>query len=236
MTKESKNAGDMDRNVWEYRPYSQLDYWLTRAVRRALVIYYTLYHRVETCGTENIPESGAVILASNHGSHLDPPLVGTLTKRHIYYMAKEELFRTQWFGKAIRRFGAFPIRRGQADRRAIRFCRDLLNDGQVLLMFPEGTRSPDGKLHEPQSGISFIIDMMPDTPIVPVFIDGSFESWKPGKRGPRPRKIRVYCGKAFRLSELNLKAEVKKQLYQEIGDEIMSQISAAPVSVSKKTT
>ena len=96
-------------------------------------------------GTENIPATGPTLVVSNHISNFDPPLLGlALRPRQTYYFAKSELFRIAPVGRFFRATGAFPVRRGQADRGAFRAARDVLARGECLLWFPEGTRSREG--------------------------------------------------------------------------------------------
>lgn len=193
-------------------------------VRNTVLILAKLYFRVSVKGGHNIPKTGPVLLAVSHASHLDPPLVSITTRRHIRFMAKMELFGNPKFGWLIRNLGAFPIKRGESDRNALRFSAQVLKDGQPLLVFPEGSRSKTGKLGEAQTGISMIINQVPEAAIVPIRIDGSYDAWPPGQKYPSPRKIRIHIGKAFRLSDLEDLPTVKKQLYQEIGRRIMTQI------------
>jgi 1-acyl-sn-glycerol-3-phosphate acyltransferase len=184
--------------------------------------------RLSVRGRENIPRKGPLIVVSNHASHADPPLVAVAVKsRRFAFMAKAELFRAGWFGKFLGWVGAFPVRRGMGDRSAIRYAREVLENGQTLLLFPEGTRSRDGSLGKPQSGIGMLIKQFPDATILPLYIEGSYQAWPPGKKFPAFRKVVIHIGKGFRTSELKVQTEVKKQLYREIGEEIMSKISNA---------
>lgn len=106
-------------------------------------------------GRENIPK-GAVIYASNHRSNADPPLVAIGSKGLLTFMAKEELFRNKFFGALIRSLGAFPVSRGKGDMEVIDKAVENLNNGRSLMIFPEGTRSKDGKVHNGHSGAALI--------------------------------------------------------------------------------
>ena len=107
---------------------------------------FKLWLRLEVRGTEHIPARGPVVLACNHLSLLDPPVLGEAATRRIHCMAKEELFHNPIFGYIIRSLGAFPVRRGAADRNAIKHGMELLKRGEVVAVFPEGTRSKTGAL------------------------------------------------------------------------------------------
>src|SRR5690242_17880575 len=108
-------------------------------------VYFRIYHRGQIVGAEHTPKQGALILAGNHVSFLDPPFFGQACPREAYYMARDTLFR-HWLGGAIlRSWNCVPLSRERGDIGALRTMLRLLDDGKAVLMFPEGTRSPDGK-------------------------------------------------------------------------------------------
>lgn len=119
-----------------------------------------------------VPKSGPVILASNHISNLDPPVVGVGIWRPCAYMAKEELFAKPFFAWFISQLYAFPVKRGTADRASLKRALDLLEHGWALVMFPEGTRSETGELQEAEMGIGMIA-YRSGAPVVPVFVHGT---------------------------------------------------------------
>lgn len=121
-------------------------------VRFALSIAFNLHYK----GRENIPKDTAVIYASNHRTNADPPLVGCATPGKHAFMAKEELFKNKLFGGLIRSVGAFPVSRGKGDTSVIDKSVEALNSGRSLFIFPEGTRSKDGKIHKGHSGAALI--------------------------------------------------------------------------------
>ena len=116
-------------------------------VKNLFKILFTIFLRLKVEGTENIPKDGPLVIASNHLSLLDPPVLGTAATRKVHFMAKEELF-VPVLGTIYKILGAFPVRRGGADRAAIKHGIDILESGQVLAIFPEGTRSKTGELGE----------------------------------------------------------------------------------------
>ena len=125
--------------------------------------------RTKVIGVENVPKEGALIVAANHLSNFDPPFLGTFLGREICYMAKEELFKNPIFAAAIRALHVFPVKRGTADKTAIKHAVKLLKDGQCLGIFPEGTRSKTGKIGKAEPGVS-LIAAMTKAPVVPALI------------------------------------------------------------------
>ena len=112
-----------------------------KIVRAILDFFFFIVFRLHVEGRENVPEKGAIIVAPNHKSYWDPPMIGVAFKtRIVHFMAKEELFKNPVFGWVIRQLGTFPVRRGVTDRAAIRQAVKVLKDGYPLGIFPEGTR------------------------------------------------------------------------------------------------
>lgn len=128
--------------------------------------------RWQVFGRENVPATGGLIIAANHSSSWDPILLGCALKREVYYMGKEELFNqplSSWFYTNVH---AFPVKRGAPDRKAIRKAIDILQQGLVLGIFPEGTRVENGQEVEPQSGVA-LLALKARVPVVPVGLKGS---------------------------------------------------------------
>lgn len=197
-----------------------------QATRWSILAFAKPYLRISYHGWRNLPETGPVIVACNHASHLDPPLMGACFPRQLAFLGKSELFKAP-LGPVIRRLGAFPIKRGAGDRAAMRLVIQLLDEGWPVLMFPEGTRTQDGNLQEPQMGISMIVMQRPEVPILPVRLDGTFQALGPGRKFPSPAKVRVTVGKPFTIKELEGLPTVKKQLYRAVADRIMDKIRTA---------
>ncbi|UQT40709.1 1-acyl-sn-glycerol-3-phosphate acyltransferase [Acidaminococcus intestini] len=142
-----------------------------RFVQLLFRVLFSIFFRLETIGRENIPHEGPVVIASNHVSLLDPPMIGTAASRPIHFMAKSELF-VPVLGTLYRSLGAFPVHRGAADTHAIRHALKLLKDRKVLGIFPEGHRIRTGKLGKAEPG-AMAIAIKGKAQVVPTAILGS---------------------------------------------------------------
>lgn len=166
--------------------------------------------RIKVIGKENIPKEGPVIICSNHISNFDPPVVGLTNKRPVSFMAKAELFDKTLTGWLMRKIRAFPVRRGLSDRRALRNGLKLLENDQVLGLFPEGTRSKDLKLGKGLAGAGFFA-LRSQAKVVPCAIIGPYRPF---------RRLHVVYGEPVDFEELrNNKASA-----QEAADLIMEEI------------
>ena len=148
-----------------------------------LRILFRVVFRWRITGLENIPVGGAV-LSPNHLSFWDIPLIALAVPRRVHFMAKEELFRIPVFGFIIRSLLAFPVKRGAPDRNAIRYAIEKLQEGDIVLVFPEGTRSKTGKLGEFKPG-AFLIAVKAGAPTIPAVIIGTNRMLR--SSGPFPR-------------------------------------------------
>jgi 1-acyl-sn-glycerol-3-phosphate acyltransferase len=148
---------------------------------RVVNVILRLVFRFSRAGMEHLPSSGGTLIVSNHLSFKDPVLVGAgALPRPVHFMAKVELFRVPILGGVIRRLGAFPVRRGAADRDAIRTARELLAAGEAVVMFPEGTRSRDGRLRPAFPGAGSLA-LEPGITVVPAAVWGSQRRFGPIK-------------------------------------------------------
>ena len=188
-----------------------------------LSILFRFTGGVTLIGRENIPRAGGVILAPNHISYVDPPIVGCYLRRQVHYMAKEELFRSKLMGAWMRWVGAFPVRRGTADRKALKHAIDLLNQGRVVCIFPEGTRSPDGKLQDPELGIG-LIALKSQAPIVPVAVIGTDKVLPPNSKRLYRHRVKIVYGKPLTFPQ-PVQSKESRQLLEEVGRATMSAIS-----------
>lgn len=157
--------------------------------------------RREIQGKGNVPTEGSLIVVANHLNIADPPILSACLQRRIVYMAKEESFRHPVQGPLVRGFRAFPVRRGQLDRRALRWSQQTLKEGLALGMFPEGTRSKTATLQPARSGTA-LIALRSGSSILPVGITGTEKVLKPGFLFGRVR-IKVNIGEPFTLPPID---------------------------------
>jgi 1-acyl-sn-glycerol-3-phosphate acyltransferase len=159
------------------------------------------FGRLKVVGRDNVPKTGGVLLAANHTSYADPPLVGIGAPRMIHFMAKSELFDVPVMGKLIARVGAFPVRRGAADRQALRIAHELLTGGEAVVIFFEGGRSPDGRLMPPELGPAMIA-LRAGVPIVPVAIINADTMLPPKGKGLHFTHVTVIYGEPLTFPHL----------------------------------
>jgi len=156
----------------------------------AVWLFGRAYFGVRFEGVENIPPEGPLIIASNHVTYADPPLISLAVRRPIYFMAWRRLFDVPLFGSLIRFLRAFPLETESADPTAVRGAARLLKAGQAVMIFPEGGRTPDGRLQRFKPG-AFRLACSQGAAILPVTIVGGHESWPPRRVLPRPGRITI---------------------------------------------
>ena len=174
-------------------------------------------------GQENLIEEGPAIMAANHQSYLDPPLVGITCRKELYYLARKTLFQKKLFGPIIARVNARPVDLSRGDISALRTVINLLKEGHRTLIFPEGTRSLTGQIQQARPGIGMIVAKTL-APVVPMRIFGSFEAWPKGGK-IRPRPITVVVGKPLRFKKENF-ATNNREVYQQISEQVLAAIAA----------
>ena len=185
-------------------------------------IWFGLVLRTRVIGAENIPKDGAFILAANHVSNWDPPFLGTFMSREVCYMGKEELFSNPVMAWVCRNLHVFPVKRGAADKSAIKTAIKLLKDGKCFGIFPEGTRSKTGKLGKAEPGVS-LIAAMTKAPIIPAAIVNTEKIFSREKFLPR---LAVVYGKP-----MNFTGSTKdKQALADFAHELMQEIAKLKAS------
>lgn len=167
-------------------------YWIVRAFLQPAI---HLYFRLRRTGQDHIPD-GPVVLAANHRSFLDPFIVATCTFRPVYFVAKKELFDRRWQGWLLNRLGAFPVKRGQSDEDTMQTALALLDRGEAVVIFPEGTRHREGPVRSPRRGVGRLA-LESGAPVVPVAITGT-ENARRGWR-IKPVKVSIRCGRPLRF-------------------------------------
>lgn len=191
-------------------------------VRTLALVLSKLLFRLQVFGRNNIPLQGGFILASNHTSYLDPPVLAAACPRALAFLAIEHLFKNAVFGWFITALNAFPLKSKSADLRALRWALGRLKDGKAVIIFPEGGRTADGELTEPMKGIGFLATKA-DASIVPAFIDGSNRALPINSKFIRPKKIKVYFGQPIKLEQFNPQLK-DSNLYQCIAQRTMEEI------------
>jgi len=192
-------------------------YWCVRTATRAA---FSATGSWEVIGPEKRLESGGAIIAANHASFLDPPIVASAYEREIAFLARRTLFKGIG-GWLYPKLNAFPIDRDHADLKSMKTILSKLRDGNRVLMFPEGTRTTDGKLQSAKPGLGMLVAKSA-VPVQPVRIFGTFEAW-PRHGKFRPKKITVVIGDPVDFKKADLR-EKSRESYQRISDQIMAAI------------
>jgi 1-acyl-sn-glycerol-3-phosphate acyltransferase len=190
-------------------------YWLVRGL---LQPFFLIYLRMDRFGREHIPREGPAIIASNHRSFFDPFVIGTMARRPLYYVAKEELFSNRLLGWLLSALGAFPVRRGAGDQDTIVTAKALLARGEIVLIFPEGTRTRPGPLGTPHRGVGRLA-LETGVPVVPLAIIGT-EAIRRGWR-IRPHKVRLRAGSPLTFPRIE---EVSPELAGAATDRVWSRV------------
>ncbi len=172
--------------------------------------------RLHAYGRDRMPGDGGVVVACNHFSWIDPVVLGAVSRRTLYYMAKVEAHRVPGLGAFIRLFGCFPVRRGESDREAVRTMRQVVRDGHALGLFVEGTRQLSGVPGPVQPGAAMVA-VQEGAPIIPVAVHGS-QTWRPGNLHPvsiafgEPLLLEGLPrgGKGYREASVIVQAEIKQ--------------------------
>jgi len=186
-------------------------------LRPVCILLCKIFFGIRVYGKKNIPKKGGFILASNHCSHLDPVVLGVACPRRLNFMARHDLFFNPFFSRLISALGAFPVRRGYADRFALREAMKRLNRREALVLFPEGARQAASGNNDaiPQAGIGFLASKL-NVPVIPAYIEGTQYALPKGARRIRPARVSVSFGE---------KIDIERRLpYHELAQAIMANI------------
>ena len=197
----------------EIKPYSEIGYkiWFkVRPVIKALL-------RIKVNGLENFPDKSGFIIAANHRSYLDPPIINTISPFPVMFMAKEELFKVPILGNFIKKAGAIPVERGRKATKSLIKALELLKEGYTVGIFPEGTRANPGEYLKPQPGVGLLVSKA-NVPVVPVKIEGADKVFPNNSKFPKlfTAPIEVTVGKPLQFDE--------SYSYEDISNEIMEVI------------
>jgi len=201
-------------------------YWLGWRGWRAV---FRLYFRWRVFNPERVPQTGGVVLASNHASYVDPPLVGAGLQRPIAYLARATLFNFAPMAWLLRNWNVVPVDRDGGSGAGLRVILDRLRAGSAIILFPEGTRTRDGQLQPARSGIGLIV-IKSEEPVVPVRVFGTYEAYGRHMPVPLPRRMTVKYGEPMRFERLRAEAKSAsknrvKEIYQEVADEILRAVA-----------
>ena len=197
-------------------------YWLARGfVYLCLLVKY----RMRVFGREHVPARGGAIIAANHCSYLDPPVMGGANSRRVvHFLARDTLLSNpiaKWF---FPRVAVIPLDRTKGDLGALKKAIGILKEGRVVGLFPEGTRSPDGRMRAAKGGIGFLIAKS-EVPVVPLHISGTFAAFPKGAKKMQPSRIVARYGPPISPEEIRA-AMPKKNDYEAVGALVMSRIRA----------
>jgi len=192
-------------------------------IRFLSIVLFKIFFRLDVLDRENIPAKGGFLLAGNHMSYLDPPLIAVACPRAASFLAKESLFSNKFFGGFIARLHAFPLKSHSPNMKALRWAISELKAGKVIGIFPEGARSADDRLHRPLPGVG-LLAVKANVPIVPVFIEGSNRALPVGSKFIRFfTKIRVYFGAPIYPKEVD--NYLSKDFYERLAEKTMEAIA-----------
>ncbi len=172
-----------------------------RFARWCCKVFCNLFFRIHIYGRENVPDKGAVVLVGNHQSYLDPVFCGIPLKRPLYFLARDSLWKSKFFGWLISSVNTIPVRQGKADLSAMRKVIGKLKEGWGVCLFPEGTRTSDGKITAFKPGFGLLC-RRGGAAVVPVLIDGAFECWPRHRKIFSPGRIDVCFGKVITAGEV----------------------------------
>jgi 1-acyl-sn-glycerol-3-phosphate acyltransferase len=194
-------------------PYSEIGYkvfFKTKPLLKKIL-------RINVSGLENIPLEGGCILAANHRSHLDPPIINIISPRPVIFLAKKELFEVPILGWFIKKAGAIPVKRDSRDTTTIKKSIQLLKEGYVIGIFPEGTRSKPGEFRKPQPGVGYLIEKA-KVPVIPILIEGADKVLPVNSKFPKLFKynIDVKVGKPIHFEGLTSYESLAEKVMHEI--------------------
>jgi 1-acyl-sn-glycerol-3-phosphate acyltransferase len=197
--------------------------WYTAGYNLSKALARTLFS-FKVAHPERIIETGGALLAMNHQSFLDPPLAGICCKRQIYFLARKSLLDWPVLGPILPKLNVVPVNQERADMSALKTVIKLVRAGNCTVVFPEGSRTPDGRLQPAQAGIGLIIAKTL-VPVIPMRIFGAHEAFPIGAKFPKLRPITIVVGEPIKFTEADLAGE-GREVYQRLSERVMERIAA----------
>jgi 1-acyl-sn-glycerol-3-phosphate acyltransferase len=181
-----------------------------------------LFFRFRTEGEQLFPQTGGVIVAANHASFFDIPLLGCAIRRRVVFLGRANLFPNRWLSWILQRLGWIPLKTHRLDRKAFGLALDHLKAGTPVVIFPEGTRTEDGYLQTGRPGIGYLVEES-QCQVIPAYISGTFKVLPIKAKWPKLFPVTVFFGESIRFSKKE--ASNKKQEYEQIGQTVMEHIA-----------
>jgi 1-acyl-sn-glycerol-3-phosphate acyltransferase len=205
-----------------------------RILRRAFTLLLGVWFRPKVVGREHVPATGPVILAPVHRSFADFGFAAFCTDRKLFFMTKDSLWKNKWLGRLLLYVGAFPVHRESADREALQRAEEVLNRGQCLVLFPEGTRREGPAIENLMEGAAFL-SARTGAPIVPIGIGGSDLSMPKGTTIPKPYTIHVVIGPPMPPPARTGGGRVSRSAVHAASDELVGRLQAVYDESKAKT-
>ena len=223
------------RGVWRPRKPSAraevFDRWLYRVCRSSIHVFARAYWRLSIDGTANLPPAGAYVVAPVHRSNIDTPLIGCITRRRLRFLGKDTLWKNRGSARFFSALGGFPVHRGTVDRDALRRCIEVVEAGEPLVLFAEGTRQSGPLVHELFEGAAYVA-LRTGVPIIPVGIGGSERAMPKGSRMLRPVRIAIVVGEPIEpppVERLRGSRRAVRELTAQLHKELQAMFDAAQV-------
>ncbi|MGH9228154.1 MAG: lysophospholipid acyltransferase family protein [Acidimicrobiales bacterium] len=209
----------------DIHPPTRLERTAYGAIRGLFAVLARPYFRLEIHGRDHVPAHGPFVLAPVHRSNLDFILVSALTRTRMRYMGKASIWKWRWGGRFVSMLGAFPVHRGSADREALRTCLEVIENGEPLVMFPEGTRRSGPVVEDLFDGPAYIAART-GTPLVPVGIGGSVRAMPVGANLVRPHKIVLVVGEPISPPAGDGSGRVRRRVMRELTEQLRVSVQA----------
>ena len=206
-------------------------YRLVRVVMDGLV---RLYFRTHFKGVENVPDEGAYLLLCNHQSWIDPILcAGRIRNRQLCFFARDTLFKNRIIGSMLRSVNAIPVKRGEADIAAMKRVIDRLKNGKIVCMYPEGTRTRDGRIAQIKPGSTFLC-RRGRAGVIPMVIEGMYDAWPRDKKYPKPGKVHVKFAEPMSYEQVKSLSEDEfndtiTTLMRKVQNELRAEMGLEPI-------